>query len=38
MPSRTQLQETAFWMLTILGAAALVYDIHWYGELIARMH
>jgi hypothetical protein len=33
-----ELKETGFWVLAILGAAALVYDVAWYGSVIARIH
>jgi hypothetical protein len=32
------MKDTAFWMFAIIGAFALVYDIAWYGEMIARGH
>lgn len=32
------IKETGFWILAILGIAALVYDIGWYGDIIARIH
>ena len=38
LPTVESLKETAWWMLAILGAFALVYDIAWYGEMIARAH
>lgn len=38
MPRLSELKETTFWMLAILGAFALVYAIGWYGEMIARIH
>jgi hypothetical protein len=38
LPTLAELGETGFWILAILGAAALVYDIAWYGEMIARIH
>ena len=37
-PSIAELRETAWWMLAIFGAAALVYNVAWYGGLIARIH
>jgi hypothetical protein len=27
------MKETAWWMLVILGSAALVYDVRWYAGL-----
>lgn len=38
LPTVESLKDTAFWMLAIFGVAALVYDIAWYGEMIARAH
>ena len=32
----TDMKETAWWMLVIL-SAALVYDVAWYGGIIARI-
>jgi hypothetical protein len=31
------MKETAWWMLVILGSAALVDDVAWYGGIIARV-
>jgi hypothetical protein len=31
------MKETAWWMFVILGSAALVYDVAWYGEIIVRV-
>jgi hypothetical protein len=28
------MKETVWWMLVILGSAALVFDVAWYGEII----
>ena len=33
----TDMKETAWWMLVILASAALVYDVAWYGGIIARI-
>jgi hypothetical protein len=38
MRNLQELKEAGFWILAILGAAALIYDISWYGEIIARIH
>lgn len=38
MRPASELKETGFWLLAIIGAAVLVYDIGWYGSLIARIH
>ncbi len=35
--SMTDMKETAWWMLVILASAALVYDVAWYGGIIARI-
>jgi hypothetical protein len=37
LPTVAELKDTGFWMLAIFGAAALIYDIAWYGEMIARI-
>jgi hypothetical protein len=31
----TDKKETAWWILVILGGAALVFDVAWYGGMIA---
>jgi hypothetical protein len=33
----TDMKETAWWMFVILGSAAFVYDVAWYGGIIARI-
>jgi hypothetical protein len=38
MQSWSEVKETAFWILAILGAFALVYLIGCYGTLLARIH
>jgi hypothetical protein len=38
LPTLAELKETGFWILAILGAAALVYDVAWYGGIVARVH
>jgi hypothetical protein len=38
MRSLQELKETGFWILVILGVAALIYDIGWYGRVIASIH
>jgi hypothetical protein len=30
----TDMKETVWWMLVILGGAALVFDVTWYGKTI----
>jgi hypothetical protein len=30
----TEMKQTAWWMLVILGSAALVFDVVWYGGMI----
>lgn len=37
LPTVAELKDTAWWMLAIFGVAALLYDIAWYGEMIARI-
>ena len=37
MQSLTGMKETAWWMLVILGSAALFYDVAWYGGIIVRI-
>ena len=37
LPTLSELCETGFWILVILGTAALAYDIAWYGGIIARI-
>jgi hypothetical protein len=34
----TDMKETAWWMLVILGGAAFAYDLVWYGGIIAQIH
>jgi hypothetical protein len=31
----TEMKETAWWMLVMLGVAAFGYDLVWYGAIIA---
>jgi hypothetical protein len=31
----TEMKETAWWMLVMLGVAAFGYDLVWYGGIIA---
>jgi hypothetical protein len=38
LPTVAELKETGWWMLALCGAFALVYDLAWYGEMIARSH
>lgn len=38
LPTLKELKETAWWIVAICGAAALVYDVTWYGGIIARIH
>jgi hypothetical protein len=38
LPTIAELKETASWILAIVGAVALIYDIGWYGSLIASIH
>jgi hypothetical protein len=33
----TDMKETAWWILVILGSAALVFDVAWYGGIIDRI-
>jgi hypothetical protein len=37
MQKLAAIKETGFWILAIVGAASLVYDIGWYGSLIATL-
>jgi hypothetical protein len=30
----TEIKETVWWMLVILGVAAFAYDVVWYGGIV----
>jgi hypothetical protein len=34
----SDIKETAWWMLVILGGAAFAYDLVWYGGIIAHIN
>lgn len=38
MPNPVELKETGFWILALIGTAAFIYDVAWYGDMIARIH
>jgi len=34
----SEIKETAWWILVIVGGVAFAYDVAWYGAIIAQIH